>query len=147
MPVKYKRMKNEITSKEIFLLPVKTIGSVPINVSLVYPNTYSIGMSNLGFHSIYAQINSRDDALCHRAFLPIGESNNYNVYTLEADKHLNEYDIVGFSISFEMDYINIIKILESAGIPLFSEYRQMPLVMAGGHLKGKLDMKNTILPE
>jgi radical SAM family uncharacterized protein len=132
MPVKYKRMKNEITSKEIFLLPVKTIGSVPINVSLVYPNTYSIGMSNLGFHSIYAQINSRDDALCHRAFLPIGESNNYNVYTLEADKHLNEYDIVGFSISFEMDYINIIKILESAGIPLFSEYRQMPLVMAGG---------------
>jgi radical SAM family uncharacterized protein len=132
MTGKYKRMKKEFTSKETFLLPVKTIGSVPINVSLVYPNTYSIGMSNLGFQSIYSQINSRDDALCHRSFLSLQNRNNYDVNTMEADKPINEYDIVGFSISFEMDYINIIKILELAGIPAFSKDRQRPLVMAGG---------------
>ena len=121
MPGRYKRIMMEFISKETYLLPVKTIGSVPVNVSLVYPNTYSIGMSNLGFHSIYSQINSRDDALCHRAFLPSENSNisNININTVEADKPINEYDIAGFSISFEMDYINIIKILESARIQGF----------------------------
>lgn len=132
MSGKYKRMMKEFISSETRFLPIKTIGSVPINVSLVYPNTYSIGMSNLGFHSIYSQINSRDDALCHRAFLPSENSSISEINTIEADKPINEYDIVGFSISFEMDYINIIKILESARISIFSEQRQMPLVMAGG---------------
>jgi len=122
----------ELLSSEKFFLPIKTIGSVPINVSLVYPNTYDMGMSNLGFHSIYYQINSRDDALCHRAFLPSNHAKINNINTLEADKPITEYDIVGFSISFELDYINIIKILESAGVSAFSKNRQQPLIMAGG---------------
>ncbi|HHY42360.1 MAG TPA: radical SAM protein [Thermoanaerobacterales bacterium] len=130
---KYAENKRKLLSNETFLSPVKTIGSVPINVSLVFPNTYNMGMSNLGFHSIYYQINSRDDALCHRAFL--STSNNVstnNINTLEADKPISEYDIVGFSVSFELDYINIIKILESAHISAFSQNRNRPLVMAGG---------------
>jgi len=131
MTVKNKLDMKELLSAEVFLLPVKTFGSVPINISLVYPNTYSMGMSNLGFHSIYYQINSRDDALCHRAFIPSYE-NADNITTLEGDKSINEYDIVGFSISFELDYINIIKILESANISAFSQNRNGPLVMAGG---------------
>ncbi|MGB4287252.1 MAG: radical SAM protein [Tepidanaerobacteraceae bacterium] len=131
MAVKNKLDMKELLSAEVFLLPVKTFGSVPINISLVYPNTYSMGMSNLGFHSIYYQINSRDDALCHRAFIPSYE-NADNITTLEGDKSINEYDIVGFSISFELDYINIIKILESANISAFSQNRNGPLVMAGG---------------
>lgn len=89
-------------------------------------------MSNLGFHSIYYQINLRDDALCHRAFLCLENNRKCNINTVEADKSINEYDIVGFSISFEMDYINILKILDSMQIPIFSENRQTPLVMAGG---------------
>lgn len=124
-------IKNIISSETAFT-PVKTIGSVPVNVSLVYPNTYSIGMSNLGFHSIFFQINSREDALCHRAFLSLKNSYPCEINTLEADKPINEYDIIGFSISFEMDYINIIKILETMKIPVFSQDRQAPLIMAGG---------------
>ena len=57
MAVKNKLDMKELLSAEVFLLPVKTFGSVPINISLVYPNTYSMGISNLGFHSIYYQIN------------------------------------------------------------------------------------------
>ncbi|HHY71068.1 MAG TPA: radical SAM protein, partial [Thermoanaerobacterales bacterium] len=128
----YKQNIKKLISNETYLLPVKTIGSVPINVALVYPNTYGIGMSNLGFHSIYYQINLRDDALCHRAFLCLENNRKCNINTVEADKSINEYDIVGFSISFEMDYINILKILDSMQIPIFSENRQTPLVMAGG---------------
>lgn len=128
----YKQNIKKLISNETYLLPVKTIGSVTINVALVYPNTYGIGMSNLGFHSIYYQINLRDDALCHRAFLCLENNRKCNINTVEADKSINEYDIVGFSISFEMDYINILKILDSMQIPIFSENRQTPLVMAGG---------------
>jgi len=128
---KYNHKIKELLSMEQFFLPIKTFRSVPINVSLVFPNTYSMGMSNLGFHSIYYQINSRDDALCHRAFLPDDVSME-NINTLEGDKPINEYDIVGFSVSFELDYINIIKILESSRIFAFSRNRTRPLVMAGG---------------
>ncbi|NLZ54787.1 MAG: radical SAM protein [Thermoanaerobacteraceae bacterium] len=131
MAAKYKQNLRELLSSEISLFPVKTLWSVPVNVALVYPNTYSIGMSNLGFHSIYYQINSRADALCHRAFLPSNHTAN-DFKTLEADKPINEYDIVGFSISFELDYINIINILESAHISAFSQNRHRPLIMAGG---------------
>jgi radical SAM family uncharacterized protein len=131
MTAKYKQNMRKLLSSEVFILPIKTFGSVPINVSLVYPNTYNMGMSNLGFHSIYYQINSRDDALCHRAFLP-HNSHTDIINSLEADKPINEYDIVGFSISFELDYINIIKILESAHISAFSQNRNRPLIMAGG---------------
>lgn len=122
----------ELAAKEKIFSSVKTIRSVPINVSLVYPNTYSLGMSNLGFQSIYYQINSRDDALCHRAFLSLQNDNTCNINTVEADKSISEYDIIGFSVSFEMDYINIIKILESANIPVFAKDRQTTLVMIGG---------------
>lgn len=129
---KYNENMRKFLSREKNFLPIKIKGSVPINVALVYPNTYHMGMSNLGFHSIYYQINSRDDALCHRAFMPKSTGNTNDIYTLEGDKPLNEYDIVGFSISFELDYINIIKILESAHISVFSQNRNRPLIMAGG---------------
>ncbi len=125
-------IRKNLISKETVLVPKKTFGSVPINVALVYPNTYTIGMSNLGFHSIFYQVNSRDDALCHRAFFSLKNSIDDYINTLEADKPINEYDIIGFSISFELDYINILKILDTMGIPLSSKERQGPLIMAGG---------------
>lgn len=129
MPRKSKETMRELTSSEKNFASVKTFKSVPTNVCLVYPNIYSLGMSNLGYHSIYFQINSRDDSLCHRAFLSLGK---IDLKTIEAVQPIDVYDIVGFSISFEMDYINIIKLLESARIPVFSEDRQYPLIMAGG---------------
>ncbi len=129
---KHKGNKKGPISDETFLVPIKTIGSMPINVALVYPNTYNIGMSNLGFHAMYFQINSRPDALCHRAFLNFKGNRKRYINTVEADKPINDYDIIGFSISFEMDYINIIRTLELMRIPVFSKNRQSSFVMAGG---------------
>ncbi|TYP54929.1 radical SAM protein [Thermosediminibacter litoriperuensis] len=124
MRQKIERLREEETT----LLPVKSFGSVPVNVALVFPNAYELGMSNLGFQAIYRQINSRPDSLCHRAFLFRG----FPAHTIEAIQPLGNYDIVGFSVSFELDYVNLLKILQDANIPLFTRDREDLLVMAGG---------------
>ncbi|MDN5331625.1 MAG: hypothetical protein PWP45_850 [Tepidanaerobacteraceae bacterium] len=123
------RLKMEkLKEQETNFVPEKSFGSVPVNVALVFPNTYELGMTNLGFQAIYREINSRTDSLCHRAFLFKG----FPPYTIEALKPLSGYDIVGFSVSFEMDYLNLLKILDDAGIPLFACERDNPIVIAGG---------------
>lgn len=123
------RLKMEkLKEQETNFVPEKSFGSVPVNVALVFPNAYELGMTNLGFQAIYREINSRTDSLCHRAFLFKG----FPPYTMEALKPLSGYDIVGFSVSFEMDYLNLLKILDDAGIPLFACERDNPIVIAGG---------------
>jgi len=99
-------------------------------VALVFPNSYGVGMSNLGFQSMYALINARGDALCHRAF-PKGSG---AVRTIEVGRRLSDYDIVAFSISFENDYLNVIRTLSRSGISLLGKERgeREPLVVAGG---------------
>ncbi|ADL07727.1 B12-binding domain-containing radical SAM protein [Thermosediminibacter oceani] len=124
MRQKIERLREE----EIALLPIKSFGSVPVNVALVFPNIYELGMSNLGFQAIYREINTRQDSLCHRAFLFKG----FPAHTIEAIQPLESYDIVAFSVSFELDYINLLKILHDANIPLFAQERVGPLVMMGG---------------
>jgi len=111
-----------------------------ITVAIAYPNLYYIGMSNLGFHTIYYHLNSLPDVLCERVFLP--DKDEYQVYTdtntalftLESQKPLYQFDIIAFSISFENDYINILKILDLAKIPLERGERNdsHPLIIAGG---------------
>jgi radical SAM superfamily enzyme YgiQ (UPF0313 family) len=111
-----------------------------ISVCLVYPNTYHVGMSNLGFQGIYGLLNRRDDVVCERAFLPddadIGEYRRTTtpVFSLESKKPLNTFDIVAFSLSFENDYPNALRILALSKIPLRSAGRgdYHPLVIAGG---------------
>lgn len=127
---KFKKIKRLI-QEETPLIPTKSFGSVPVNIALVYPNSYTLGMSNLGFHSIYKEINSRDDALCHRAFAFYDKGFTFSK-TLEALKPISEYDLVAFSISFELDYLNIIRILDEANISIASRERVKPLIMAGG---------------
>ena len=99
-------------------------------VALVFPNSYGVGMSNLGFQSIYSLINARGDALCHRAFHDGGGG----LLTVEAGRRLSEYDIVAFSISFENDYLNVVRSLSRSGIRLLGSERgdREPLVIAGG---------------
>lgn len=111
-----------------------------INVALVYPNTYHVGMSNLGFQGIYGLLNSMKDVVCERAFLP--DDRDFNEYvrtqtelfSMESKRPLNRFDIVAFSVSFENDYPNIVKILELSGIPLQSSERNSrhPLIIMGG---------------
>lgn len=103
-----------------------------IRIALVYPNIYEFGMSNLGFHTVYAILNGIDSILCERAFLP--ERNTDPVKTVESSRRLADFDIVAFSVSFENDFLNILSILERAGLPLNAIERGTPhpLVMAGG---------------
>lgn len=106
-----------------------------VSVALVYPNTYPVGMSNLGFQAVYRLLNSADDIVCERAFLPDNRFKNANdIITLESGRPLRQFDMLAFSISFENDYPNILTILALAGIPFFSEDRRdsHPLVAAGG---------------
>ena len=111
-----------------------------INVALVYPNTYHVGMSNLGFQGIYGLLNRMDDVVCERVFLPEDEDmeeylrTETLLFTLETKRALSRFDIVAFSVSFENDYPNIIKILNLSRIPLRSSERNSahPLVILGG---------------
>lgn len=111
-----------------------------VSVCLVYPNTYSIGMSSLGFQGIYGLLNARADVVCERAFLPdAGDMEEYRrtnsaLCSLETQSPLSGFDIVAFSISFENDYPNIPLLLEMGRIPPESAERNSshPLVIAGG---------------
>jgi radical SAM family uncharacterized protein len=104
-------------------------------IALVYPNTYHVGMSNLGFQTVYHQLNALDDIVCERSFLPETRFKNANdIITLESGRPLRQFDLVAFSISFENDFPNILTILDMAEIPLKGEERgdSHPLVAAGG---------------
>ncbi len=100
-------------------------------VALVYPNTYYLGMSNLGIHAIYTLLNSFKDVVCERAFL---EDGSVLPISLESGRPLTDFAVIAFSISYEMDYFNAAAMLRNAGIPLFSNERDEthPLIIAGG---------------
>lgn len=106
---------------------------------LVYPNSYSLGMSNLGFQFTYSLLNAPGYAVCERAFLPDKEDaaelkrTSTGLFSLESQTPLRDFDVVAFSIPFENDYFNVPAVLDMAGIPVRSaERREGPLVVAGG---------------
>lgn len=111
-----------------------------ISFCLVYPNTYHVGMSNLGFQGLYGLLNRRDDVVCERAFLPAdADIAEYRrtatpVFSLENKRPLTSFDIVAFSLSFENDYPNIFRILSLSKIPFRTDGRgdYHPLIIAGG---------------
>ena len=111
-----------------------------VSICLVYPNSYHVGMSNLGFQGVYNILNERTDIVCERAFLPDDEDINQYIktktpiFSLESKTPLQNFHIVAFSLSFENDYPNICKILKLSNIPCFSEERNKyhPLIIAGG---------------
>jgi len=110
------------------------------SICLIYPNTYHVGMSNLGFQTVYQCLNSEDDIVCERAFLPDSEdlreytNTQTPLFSLESQKPLSNFDIIAFSISFENDFLNILTLLDLAHIPIESRLREegYPLVIAGG---------------
>lgn len=103
-----------------------------LRIALLYPNTYAVGMSNLGFQTLYRLLNERNDVVCERAFLPEKGTSAGPLRTLESSTPLSEMDIVAFSISFELDYVNIPRLLRMGGIEPFAAKREAPLVLAGG---------------
>ena len=115
-------------------------GAGRFRVALCYPNLYTVGMSNLGFHSIYQMLNAMPDVTCERAFLPDdGDAEELGrtgqpLTAVESGIGLREFDMVAFSVSFENDYIHVLKMLKMAGIPLRAADRGPgdPLVVLGG---------------
>jgi len=105
-----------------------------VRVALVYPNSYAVGMSNLGFQTVYRLLNALDGVVCERAFVPDAAGPQAPLATLESGRPLGAFDVVAFSVSFENDYPNILSLLHQAGLPLHSHDRgpPHPLVMAGG---------------
>ncbi len=111
-----------------------------ISVCLIYPNSYYVGMSNLGFQTVYQCLNSEEDVVCERAFFPDPEdfqehrNTQTPLFSLESQKPLSDFDILAFSISFENDFIHILTLLDLAHLPIESRLREegYPLVVAGG---------------
>lgn len=111
-----------------------------LRIALAYPNTYYVGMSNLGLQTVYALFNQRPDVVCERVFLPDPEEetllqkHNSPLLSYESQRPIKDFDLLVFSISFENDYLNVLKIISLAGFPLFSKDRQSnsPLIAAGG---------------
>jgi len=111
-----------------------------ISVALVYPNTYAVGMSNLGFQTIYRHLNAMPDVVCERVFMPepadLDEMQRAQMtpFSLESLRPLTEFHLVGFSVTYEGDYVNVLRLLGMAGIPLRAAARRPhdPLVLMGG---------------
>ena len=103
-------------------------------VALVYPNTYRTGMSNLGFQRVYQLANQQETVACERVFLPGPGQADMPAKSCETGVSLDRFDIILFSISFENDFVHLVKLLTGAGIPLRSCDRSHthPLVAAGG---------------
>jgi len=111
-----------------------------VDVSIAYPNTYYIGMSNLGFQAVYQLFNSIQGVTCERVFVPDVdieqelERSRASLVTLESETPVTEFDILAFSVSFETDYLNIPKLLRLSKIPIRATERNHwhPLVVMGG---------------
>src|SRR5437762_3536014 len=123
---------------EVRLQPVKQVGS--FRIALCYPNLYFVGMSNLGFHSVYQMLNGGADVLCERAFLPDDvdreelERTGHPLTTVESGSDLRSFHVLAFSISFENDYLHVLRMLRLSGIPLRAADRGPgdPVVVLGG---------------
>jgi radical SAM superfamily enzyme YgiQ (UPF0313 family) len=101
-------------------------------VALIYPNSYYVGMSNLGIHTIYKLLNDYRNVVCERVFR---EKDNKNPpASVESSRPLPDFALLAFSLSYELDYYNAVQILRTAGIPLRSADRDTrhPLIIAGG---------------
>jgi radical SAM superfamily enzyme YgiQ (UPF0313 family) len=107
-------------------------GKIP--VALVYPNSYNIGMSNLGIQAIYRLLNDRTDAVCERVFWEPKDTPDVLPLAMESQRPLTDFAVVAFSLSYELDYFNVVPILKASGIPLYARDRDEthPLIIAGG---------------
>jgi len=103
-------------------------------VALVYPNSYFVGMSNLGFQSVYSLFNHFDDVVCERVLLNLDKrASRVEPIALESQRPLTDFPVIAFSLSYELDYMNVVRILRDAGVPVLASQRQgSPLVVAGG---------------
>ena len=121
---------------------IKNHNVVDVTIALAFPDTYTIGMSHLGIQILYGLLNERCDTVCERVFAPWPDmedalrKHNVPLYSLETFKPLRNFDIIGFSLQYEMSYTNVLNMLDLAKIPLRRQERtdEDPIIMAGGPL-------------
>ena len=119
---------------------VKDRRAVDVRYALCFPDTYEIGMSNLGVRILYGLMNEMDGVWCERVFAPWGDMEEemrregIPLYGLESGDSIADFDLIGFSLGYEMAYTNVLNMLDLAGLPLRSGERTelSPIVVAGG---------------
>ncbi|SHE65923.1 TIGR03960 family B12-binding radical SAM protein [Clostridium fallax] len=119
---------------------IKNPSEVDIRFAFCFPDVYEVGMSHLGTRILYHTINERKDTYCERAFAPWPDmekqlrENNISLYALESKDELNKFDILGFTLQYEMSYTNILNMLDMSNITIRASERgeDEPIVMAGG---------------
>ena len=119
---------------------VKNRNDVDVTFALAFPDAYTVGISHLGLQILYSILNARDDVAAERVYAPMPDmtaklrEERVPLYSLETFTPLREFDVVGFSLQYEMCCTNVLLMLDLAGIPLLSERRTQedPLVVAGG---------------
>jgi len=119
---------------------VKDWDKASVKMALAFPDVYEVGMSHLGGRILYGLVNSQPDYLLERVFAPwpdmeeVMRREGWVLYSLESFRPVREFDVVGFSLQYELSFTNVLNMLELAGIPLWSGGRREgdPLVIAGG---------------
>ena len=128
----------EILSKEVGY--VRKPHGHRLRIALAFPNSYWVGMSNLGLQTVYRLFNAHDDIVCERFFLPPKQelaellATKAPLVTLESQTPVADFDVVAFSVSFEWDYVNVLTLLRLAQIPRYAAERNHhhPLILIGG---------------
>lgn len=121
---------------------VKDHHSVDLRVALAFPDTYAIGMSHLGLQILYKMLNDRDDIAAERAFAPWVDmeaelrGRSVPLYSLESFTPLGDFDVIGFSMQYELGYTNMMNMLELAGVPVETSQRSTgdPVILGGGSI-------------
>lgn len=119
---------------------VKDADKVDLRYAFCFPDLYEIGMSHLGMKILYSLVNSREDAWCERVFAPDTDmeeqmrKNNVPLFALESSDYIKDFDIIGFTLMYELSYTNVLNMLDLAGVPLKAEDRTelTPIICAGG---------------
>ena len=119
---------------------IKDADKVDIRYAFCFPDIYEIGMSHLGMKILYGLVNEREDAWCERVFAPDIDmeeqmrKNNVPLFALESGDYIKDFDMIGFTLMYELCYTNVLNMLDLAGIPLFSKDRTelAPIICVGG---------------
>ena len=118
----------------------KEKGQLSLRFAFCFPDTYEVGMSFLGMKILYEILNAREDIWCERCFMPWVDmrremqQRGLPLYALESKDPLSEFDVIGFTLQYELSYTNILAMLDLAGLPLLCSERtdDMPIIVAGG---------------
>jgi len=107
-----------------------------VNLLFIYPNEYSTSVNNLGYTGLYKLLNDQEGILCERAYIPSDwkRRENFKVYSMETFRSAKDFDVWLFSVSFELDFFNVIQILSMEKIPILSKERDdsFPIIIGGG---------------